>query len=1000
MTQGLWGTRHHVHRLLLYWLLGLCLCASVSVAQQTPAPPAGAAPALSAPPGGRTPSGTPSAPRPARAPSALGAQPPSAGPSQYIPGQPLAVPPTAPLSTAPALASPSLLPVPTAPLALPPPTPQSEGPPLSSATVPLLPTSLPPDELSPIERLVAGSTPDPNALLRQFGYDLFTRPPTTFAPVTDVPVGPDYILGPGDHLNILLWGGIQDSVQVEVDRNGAIALQRLGVIQVSGLTLDQTQRLLQQRLSEFFPDFRMAVTLGQLRTILVYVVGEVRQPGAYTVSSLATIVNALFASGGPTKNGSLRHIQLVRQGRKLHTLDLYDFLLRGNKSQDAALQSGDTILVPLIGPVAGVAGSVKRPAIYEIEPATTLRQLLDLAGSITSLGYLQRVQIERSVANQKKIVADFDLSAPSPRSKAPATDVWQTRITDGDVIRVFSIVNALENFVQIEGHVTRPGHYELKPGMRLRDLLPSYEPLQPEPYLEYAEIIRYIGADLRRTVVPLNLGAMLAGDPEHNVRLHPQDIVRIFPRSDFVDPAQTRISGLVHKPGIYALTEGMRISDLLFRSGSFLKFAYLERAELTRRTLGSTGETAVRIELNLNKALAGDTEHNLFLQDFDHLVVRQIPDIELQRDVEIVDENVLPAGRLSSGRALDGQSFDTRLPDSRGPLEGRPQDSRALLEARSQESRLQEGRLQDRRSLLPTRPQDRFTPKLYPIIPQDERAVAALQRAGRFIERTIEIRGEVPFPGIYPVLKGERLSSVIQRAGGFTANAYLRGSVFTRAQVKEEQEKRLQELIREEEAALLTESATEAQTSISPEEAKSQQQAVDFRRELLTRLRVFQPEGRIVMRLRPLETFAGAVDDLELEPGDQLVIPSIPRYINVLGDVYNRTSLLYEPKKTIAYYLEKVGGIKPTANEDEIYLVQIDGTVISNTQNQFAIVLANGQSMKFKNFFAVQPQPGDSIIVPRQVTTAATLRNLRDIVQIIFQSVSSLGVIAALVANL
>jgi protein involved in polysaccharide export with SLBB domain len=428
-------------------------------------------------------------------------------------------------------------------------------------------SALPPparDELSPIERLVAGNTPDPHARLRQFGYDLFTRVPTTFAPVTDVPVGPDYVLGPGDHLNVLLWGGVQEGYQVEVNRNGAVALPRLGVVQVWGLTLDQVQRLLQQRFSEFYADFHMAVTLGKLRTILVYVVGEVRQPGAYTISSLSTIINALFASGGPTKNGSLRRIQLVRKGRHIHTLDLYDLLLQGNKAQDQTLQSGDTILVPLIGPVAGVAGNVKRPAIYELDPDMTLQRLIDLAGGVTALGYLQRVQIERAVANERKVVVDVDLSAP--RRKAAPTDLWKTRMADGDLARIFAILPSLDNAVQLEGHAVRPGRYELKPGMRLRDVITSYEVLFPEPYLEYGEIVRYIGADTRRTVVPFNLGALLAGDPNQNLSLHPRDIVRVFARADFVDPPQVRISGLVHRPGLYPLTEGMRVGDLVFRA--------------------------------------------------------------------------------------------------------------------------------------------------------------------------------------------------------------------------------------------------------------------------------------------------------------------------------------------------------------------------------------------------------------------------------------------------
>ncbi|MBM3226242.1 MAG: hypothetical protein FJZ47_20960, partial [Candidatus Tectomicrobia bacterium] len=412
------------HPVSLDRLLVVCLCLWGSLvglpwlgqAQQLPTP--GVLPSTTTPspglrtdPGGQSPAGT-RRPSASGLPSSLTTAPvPSPQPATALPP---AVPATGVAPRAPVSAEPA-----------------------EAATV-LPPQPGVPEELSAIERLIAGNTPDPNTFLRQFGYDLFTRPPTTFAPVTDVPVGPEYVLGPGDNLNIILWGGVQESYQLEVDRNGAIAFPRLGVVQVWGLTIEQAQRLLQQRFSEFYTDFRMAVTLGRLRTILVYVVGEVRQPGAYTVSSLSTIINALFASGGPTKNGSLRRIQLVRQGRPAHTLDLYDLLLQGNKGQDKALQSGDTILVPLIGPVAGVAGNVKRPAIYELEAGATLQRLLDLAGGATALGYLQRVQVERAVANERKMVADFDLSGARP--KVAAADVWKTRVTDGDLVRIFSIL--------------------------------------------------------------------------------------------------------------------------------------------------------------------------------------------------------------------------------------------------------------------------------------------------------------------------------------------------------------------------------------------------------------------------------------------------------------------------------------------------------------------------------------------------------------------------------
>ena len=256
------------------------------------------------------------------------------------------------------------------------------------------------------------------------------------------------------------------------------------------------------------------------------------------------------------------------------------------------------------------------------------------------------------------------------------------------------------------------------------------------------------------------------------------------------------------------------------------------------------------------------------------------------------------------------------------------------------------------------------------------------------------------FPGAYPVLKGERLGSVLQRAGGFTSNAYLQGAVFTRTRVRQDQENRLRTLIQEEEGALLTQNTAEIQAALTQDDIREQRQAMELRRDLLTRLRAVQPDGRIVLRLRPLESFVGTAEDIALESGDQLIIPSVPQYVNVLGEVYNRAALLYEPAKTVAYYLNQVGGIKPTADEESIYLVQVNGTVISNSQNQFAVVLTSGQTLRFKDFYAVQLQPGDSIVVPRRIITPSTLRATRDIVQIISQGISSLGVIAALLVSL
>jgi protein involved in polysaccharide export with SLBB domain len=880
------------------------------------------------------------------------------------------------------------------------------------------------EELSPIERLLAGFLPEPDRPLRQFGYELFRQLPTTFAPVTDIPVGANYLIGTGDELDIVLWGGVQEVHRVEVDRNGAITLPRLGVLQVSGMTLGKLQAFLRQRFGEFYPDFQMAVTLGKLRSMLVYVVGEVQLPGAYTVSSLATMMNALFASGGPTRNGSLRRIQLTRKGKTVQTLDLYDLLLRGDKSQDQALQSGDTIFVPVIGAVAGITGNVKRPAIYEIAPATPLRFLLEAAGGVTPSGYLQRVQVERFVGNARKVVVDLDLSTALP-SKTPKE--WQMPLQDGDLVSVLPVPTELENAVELEGHVKRPGRYELKPGMRLRDLLTSYDDIEPEPYLDYAEIVRRLGSDRQITVVPFNLSALLAGDPAQNLALQRQDIVRVFAETDYIDPRQVRVSGMVHKPGIYPLTQEMRVSDLVMRAGNVRNFAYMEEAELTRRQFVQAEEINTRVEINLAKALAGDPEQNLPLQNFDHLLVRQMPGVELRREPEFPATlalqqlgfspadiaawqrfGVLPADVVAQQRA-GTMPADIAAQQRVGtlPADIATQQRLGLLPADIAAQQRTGMATQQRAGALPADiaaqqrrlgilPEERREVPVYPVVSSDEKAAEALRRARNFVEPSVEILGEVRFPGTYPIVRGERLGSLLQRAGGFTDNAYLRGAVFTRQSVQEAQERRLDQLLQSEEESLLSESAVATSTALSAEEVQGQRQALEARRQLLEQLRTVRPEGRVVLRLRPLATFTGSDQDIELEPGDRLVIPQNLKYVNVLGQVYNPVALLYEPGRDLAYYLAQVGGLKSEANEKEIHMVQVDGTVVSNTQDQFIVLQADGRTTYIGDFFAVKPQPGDTIVVPRRVRTPATLRNTRDIVQIIFQSLSTLGVIAAL----
>jgi len=665
-------------------------------------------------------------------------------------------------------------------------------------------------EVSNVERLISGELPgEVPENLTQFGYDVFRAPASTFAPVTNVPVGPDYVVGPGDSFTITLWGRINAQYTVIVDRDGGIVLPEIGVLNVSGMTLAKVRDYLEDQLSRKQTDFRMAVTMGRLRSIRVYVVGEAEMPGSYTVSSLSTVINALFAAGGPSKNGSLRNIRLSRSNQQAIHVDLYDFLLGGDKSGDVRLQDGDTIFIPLIGPVVGVSGNVKRPAIYEMAREMTLREVLGMAGGVNYAGWLRQIQVERVENHQKRIVVDFNV-APStlletgePESVAsqPATE---TIIQDGDLIRVFGVSR-----------------------------------------LEYGKRSASVG-------------------------------------------------GEVYRPGEYRFVPGMRLSELLDAAGGPRKNAYLKNAELTRKHISQTGMQTEKLDLDLEKVLAKDPVEDIELQDYDHLIVRSIPELEFDRNAII--------------------------------------------------------------------------------------------------------SGEVRFPGVYPISRGETLSSLIERAGGYTPGAYLPGAVFTRESAKVVQRQRMDELIDQIEESILTSTDRAISGALDEETVQTQELSLKAKRELLGKLRAARIDGRVVVKLVPLEQLKGSFYDVELEKGDRLFIPETPGVINVVGEVFNPTALLYQKGRTVAYYLRRVGGPTNDADKKQISVIKADGSVVSIAQKDPGSAYWDDQSHQwhFGGFMNIRLNPGDTILVPRKIDKFFWLKTTKDLTQILFQAALATGVILAL----
>ncbi|MBU4319668.1 MAG: SLBB domain-containing protein [Nitrospinae bacterium] len=365
--------------------------------------------------------------------------------------------------------------------------PSPQPPPAQPAPPPTRPPSV--EKPSEFERYISDKilgVKSPFAVstdIRQFGYDLFRQPPSTFAPVDNIPVGPDYVLGPGDEIRITVWGKIEGQWNVVVDRDGNVSLPKVGILGVTGLTFKELKELLHKEFSKYYTGFEMNVSMGPLRTIRIYVVGNAERPGAYTISSLSTLVNALFEAGGPSKTGTMREIQVKRNGKTIVHFDIYDFLLKGDKTKDIRLMPEDVIFIPPVGHLVAIAGSVNSPAIYELKGERTISQLIEMAGGLSDIAFKDRVQIERIVDNSRQIVFESDL--------AGANDM---KVQSGDVVKIFQIVQD-KRTVRISGAVQREGEYGVKLGMTVKDLISMAGGLKYYAYNKEAELTRVYVTD-------------------------------------------------------------------------------------------------------------------------------------------------------------------------------------------------------------------------------------------------------------------------------------------------------------------------------------------------------------------------------------------------------------------------------------------------------------------------------------------------------------------------
>lgn len=712
--------------------------------------------------------------------------------------------------------------------------------------------------------------------LKPFGYDLFAGTTSTFAPATDIPVPAEYVVGPGDTIQVQLIGATKGRHSLTVARDGRINFPELGPIAVSGLRFEAVRELLESRVRDQMIGTQASIGIGDLRSIRVFVLGEAETPGSYTVSGLSTITNALFVSGGVKSIGSLRNIELKRAGRTVMNLDLYDLLLKGDTSSDVRLLPGDVIFIPPVGSTVSLAGEVRRPAIYELKNETTAAQLLELGGGLLPDADPTLATLDRINEQRQRTTLNLNLSAAAGRGES---------LRSGDTLAVPAIRPVLENSVVLNGHVHRRGPFQFTPGMRLSDLITSIDDLAEGADQRYVIVRRELPPDRRIRVFSVDLEKALAQPGSAaNFELAPRDQVFVFDhesgRDRILEPMmrelrqQSRIdeptlevsvAGKIKVPGKYPLEPGMRVSDLLRAGGSLDEAAYGGRAELTRYEV-SNGESrqAELIDIDLRKVLAGDPSADLALRPFDYLMIKEVPLWAAQEEVEI--------------------------------------------------------------------------------------------------------RGEVRFPGRYPIHRGETLRSVMERAGGVTDLAFVEGAVFTREELKERERKQLTNL-----ASRMESDLTLFSLMSSQEVGKDAGQAMRVGQQLLNSLRNAKPVGRLVIDLqRSSRASPGTENDIVLKDGDRLLVPRVTQEVTVIGEVQSSTSHLYRAELGRDEYIAMSGGLTPRADEDHVYVVRADGSVV--TRSGMAWFSGGGASIK----------TGDTIVAPLDTERMRPLPFWQSVTSIIY----------------
>jgi polysaccharide export outer membrane protein len=767
--------------------------------------------------------------------------------------------------------------------------------------------------------------------LKPFGYDVFANSPQTFAPTMDIAIPAGYIVAPGDRISIQVFGKESNELELEVNREGQIVFPSHGPFAVAGLSYAEMKRLLIAKIKEKIIGVDVVIGMASLRSMRIFVLGDAYKPGPYTLSSLSSITHAIFAAGGISDIGSLRNIQLKRAGKLIKTLDLYDLLIDGDSSNDVLLQSGDVVFIAPVGKTVSIDGEVRRPAIYELVTGDDFANVLTMAGSLLPSAYAKSTIIERYNQNDLRSVINIDFTNAKQLS---------SKAQDGDFVRVMKAADMFSQSITLIGALTRPGKYQWEQGQRVTDLLPhANSHLLANADLTYSLVIREI--DLARNIEVLQFElakAITNPKSDDNLLLKANDKLLVFSRVSKLSENNLSLDMLAFTQEELFKKEQQLAKDKFQNKQFWQKYDHSnklaeievdEAAKLVNQSIVQMSGGTIEEEVNINE-LDLFSRQRLLLPIIQKLknqggYGQPIQLIEIDGSVKF--PGVYPLARngriddlIAAAGGLNESAYLARAELTRNKVRSQ------LVSKRSLSVNLAAALQGEENDNILLQSKDRLNIHKIPAWSENH---------------VVELRGEFVFPGKYTIRRGENLSDLIAKAGGFTRFAHQEGSVFTRIKL---QELELQNLIKLS-GDLRVEMASKSLSDSNYSQSYTEVQA------MLADLTKLQPVGRLVLNL-PKVVKKNDYDIL-LEGGDVLYVPTLKNSVNVIGQVQVTSSHIYDKSLTAQDYLSQSGGSKKRADEERVYIIAANGSIkLMENSNWFASNAGNNM------------KPGDTVVVP------------------------------------